>query len=329
MTPAHRATIIGSGICLPEKVLTNFDLERMVDTSDEWIFTRTGIRERRIADNGLVTSDLGAEASRQALANAGVRPEEVTLILVATTTPDHIFPSTAACLQAKIGAVNAGGCDVSAACAGFVYALNMAADHVKADPSRCALVVGADILTKFVDFTDRTSCILFGDGAGAVVLRASDDGRGLLSMRMGLDGRGADIMSLPAGGSVMPPSEETVRNGMHFVRLRGREVFKFAVTKMADLVAEAVQDCGLGMDDVKLIVPHQVNLRILAFAAERLGVSMDKVFCNIERYGNTTNASVPIALHEAAQKGLIQPRDLIVLVAFGAGLSWASCALRW
>lgn len=329
MTQEYRATVLGSGVCLPDKVLTNWDLERMVDTSDEWIYTRTGIRERRIAEDGMTTSDLGAEAARQALENAGVRPEEVSLILVATITPDQVFPSTAAWIQTKIGAVNAGGCDISAACAGFVYALNLAADHVKNDPERCALVVGADILTKFVDFTDRASCILFGDGAGAVVVRATNNGRGMLSMRMGLDGRGADIMTLPAGGSALPPSEETVRNRMHYVRLRGREVFKFAVTKMADLVSEAVRDCGQTLDDIKLIVPHQVNRRILTYAAERLGLPMEKIYCNIERYGNTTGASVPIALHEAEQNGILEPGDLIVMVAFGAGLSWASCALRW
>ncbi|HRU04915.1 MAG TPA: beta-ketoacyl-ACP synthase III [Candidatus Brocadiia bacterium] len=329
MTKEYRAAIVGTGAALPDRVLTNFDLEKMVDTSDEWIHTRTGIRERRIAEKGVCTSDLAAAASRKAIEAAGLRPEDITLIIVATITPDHIFPCTAANLQTKIGAVNAGGFDLSAACSGFVYALNMAADHVKSDPKRCALVVGADILTKFIDWTDRTSCILFGDGAGAVVVRAVDDGRGLLSMEMGMDGTGASLMQIPAGGSVLPPSEETIRDRKHFVVLRGREVFKFAVTKMADLVTDALKDCGLTINDVKLIVPHQVNLRILAYAAERLGISMDKIYCNIERYGNTTAASIPIALDEAVRAGKIERNDIIVFVAFGAGLGWASCAMRW
>lgn len=329
MTRPYRASIVGTGVYVPDKVLTNFDLEKMVDTSDEWIFTRTGIKERRLADDGVATSDMGAEAAKRALENAGLKPEDVTMILVATCTPDYLFPSTAALIQAKIGAVNAGGCDVSAACAGFVYAFNLASDHVKDNPNRCALVVGADTLSRFVDYTDRTSCILFGDGAGAVVLKATAEDRGVLSMRMGLDGTGGHLMMIPAGGTALPASEETVKAGQHYLKLRGREVFKFAVTKMADLVTEALDDCQLGVEDIKLVVPHQVNYRILSFAAQRLGISMEKIYCNIERYGNTTDASVAIALDEAVRKGVIERGDLVVMVAFGAGLSWASCALRW
>ena len=315
---------------VPEQRLTNFDLEKMVDTSDEWIVTRTGIRERRMADADTATSDLASEAGRRAMEAAGVAPEEITLILVATCTPDHFFPSTAALVQARLGCVNAGGCDLSAACAGFICALNLASDHVKDDPSRCALVIGAESMTKFANFEDRTSCILFGDGAGAAVVRASnEDGRGLMAMRMGLDGNGADMMVIPAGGSRRPASEETVRERGHCMVIRGREVFKFAVTKMSDLVRESLDDCGLTLDDLKLIVPHQVNLRILSYAAERLGIGMDRIFCNIERYGNTSAASVPMALDEAVRGGRIERGDLIVMVGFGAGLSWASCAMRW
>ena len=330
MNSSHRAVILGTGSAVPEKVLTNADLEKMVDTTDEWIRKRTGIRERRMVAEGEATSDLAAEASRRAMDAAGVKPEDISLILVGTCTPDHLFPSTAALVQAKIGAVNAGGCDLSAACAGFVYALNLASDHVKDDPGRCALVIGAEALTRFVDFTDRTSCILFGDGAGAAVVRATDEeGRGLLSMKMGADGSGGDMMIIPAGGSAEPLSEEALAGRRGFMRIRGREVFKFAVNIMSDLVTDALDACSVSIDEVKLIVPHQVNLRILAFAAERLGVSMDKIYCNIERYGNTSGASVPIALDEAVRNGMIERGDVIVMVAFGAGLSWASCAMRW
>jgi len=218
---------------------------------------------------------------------------------------------------------------LEAACAGFVYALNLAADHVAADPARCALVVGAEILSKFVNWEDRTSCILFGDGAGAVVLRAANDGRGLLDMELGADGKGGAMMSIPAGGTAMPASIETVQSQEHCIHIRGRDVFRFATVKMADLIQGAVDRCGFTLDDVKLIVPHQVNIRILSYAAERLGVSMDKIFVNIDRYGNTSAASVPIALDDALRQGRIERNDIVVMVAFGAGLSWASCLMRW
>ena len=329
MTLKYRAMIVGTGAALPDKVLTNSDLEKMVETSDEWIFTRTGIRERRIADRGVATSDLSVEAARQAMEAAGVGPEEISLIILATCTPDHMLPSSAALLQSKIGAKNAGACDLEAACAGFVYALSLAADHVRVDPKRCVMVLGAEVLSKFVNWKDRTSCILFGDGAGAAIVRATDDGRGIMHTEMGADGDGGEMMQVPAGGSAMTADEETVSNDLHYIKIRGREVFRFATTKMADLVQNAVDRCGLTMDDVKLIVPHQVNIRILNYAAERLGVSMDKVYCNIDRYGNTSAASVPIALHEALRDGRITRGDIVVLVAFGAGLSWASCLMRW
>ena len=324
-----RAAIVGTGSCLPERVLTNHDLEKMVDTSDEWIFTRTGIRERRVVANGQVTSDLGAEAARRALANAGVRPEEVSLLITATITPDYFFPSTSCMIQQKIGAVNTGGFDLSAACAGFVYAVIMAGRLIESDPKQTALVVGAETLTKVTDYTDRTSCILFGDGAGAVVMRACSDGRGLMASEYGIDGSGGDYMKLPAGGSAMPASERTIRERLHYMRVRGRETFKFAVIKMADLVQAALRDSGLTMDDVALIVPHQVNVRILQAAAERLDVGMDKIYCNIDRVGNTSAASVPIALDEAAKSGRIRKGDIVVMVAFGGGVSWSSAVVRW
>jgi 3-oxoacyl-[acyl-carrier-protein] synthase-3 len=324
-----RAAVVGTGAFTPEKILTNFELEKMVDTTDEWIFTRTGIRERRIVSPGQTTSDLGAEACRRALADARVRPEEVSLLIVATITPDYFFPSTACLIQQKIGASATGGFDLSAACAGFVYALTMAARFIEADPSQTVLVVGAETLSTITDYTDRGSCILFGDGAGAAVLRAATDGRGVLASEWGIDGSGGDFMKLPAGGSAMPASEETVRKKLHCIQLNGRETFRFAVVKMAELVVAALQRSGLTMDDVALIVPHQVNIRILQAAGERLGVSMDKIYCNIDRYGNTSAASVPIALDEAAKTGRIRRGDVIVLVAFGGGLSWSSAVVRW
>jgi len=325
----YRAAIVGTGAYVPERILTNHDLERMVETSDEWIYTRTGIRERRIVDDNVATSDLGAEAARRALADAGLEPKDVTLLICATITPDYLFPSTACMIQTKIGAPNTGGFDLSAACAGFVYGLILGGRLVEADPSQTVLVVGAETLTKFTDWTDRSSCILFGDGAGAAVLRACDDGRGLLASEYGVDGSGGDFMKLPAGGSVMPASERTVRERLHYMKIQGRETFKFAVLKMAELVESAVRNSGLTLDDIKLIIPHQVNKRILQAAATRLQIDISKIYCNIERYGNTSAASAAIALDEAARSGLIARGDYIVLVAFGGGLSWSSAVIRW
>jgi len=324
-----RAAIVGTGAYLPEKVLTNADMERMVDTSDEWIFTRTGIRERRMVADGQCTSDLGVEAARMALADAGLSADDVTLTICATITPDYFFPSTACMIQHKLGAAKTGGFDLSAACAGFVYGVIMGARLIESDPTQTVLVIGAETLTKITDYTDRTSCILFGDGAGAAVLRATDDGRGVIASEFGIDGSGGDFMKLPAGGSAMPATEETVRGRMHYMKIRGRETFKFAVLKMAELVKSTVLGSGLTMADVKLIVPHQVNLRILQAAAERLKIGLDKVYCNIDRYGNTSAASAAIALDEAVRKGLVERGDTVVLVAFGGGLSWSSAVVRW
>ena len=324
-----RAAVAGTGSYLPERVMTNQDLEKMVDTSDEWIFTRTGIRERRVAADDECASDLGAKAAQRALEAAGVHPDELTLIITATLSSDFPFPSTAAIIQHKIGANNAGGFDLEAACAGFVYGLIMGSRLIESDPSQVVLVIGTEVLTRYTDYTDRGSCILFGDGAGAVVLRASDTGNGVMASSYGVDGSGAVFMNLPAGGSAMPASEQTVRDRMHYIKIRGRETFRFAVTIMADQVTGTLAKCGLTMDDVKLIVPHQVNLRILHAAALRLGISNDKIYCNIDRYGNTSAASVPIALDEAVRNGAIQRGDVIVFVAFGGGLSWSSAVTRW
>ncbi len=329
MSEPTRGIIVGTGSCIPEKVLTNFDLEKMINTSDEWIFTRTGIRERRIADDNTATSDLAIAAAKAALHDAGVGSAEVSLIITATITPDHVFPSTSCLVQHAIGASNAGGFDLEAACAGFVYAAIVADAHIRVHPDAVVLVIGAETLSKITDFTDRTSCILFGDGAGAVVMRAANDGRGLLTSEIGMDGSGGELMIVPAGGSRMPASTETVEKGLHYMKIRGREVFRFAVIKMEQLVRNAIARAGCSVGDIKLIVPHQVNIRILQSAAARLELPMEKIYVNIDRCGNTSAASVPIALDEACRAGILQQGDLVVLVAFGGGLSWSSCVIRW
>jgi 3-oxoacyl-[acyl-carrier-protein] synthase-3 len=322
--------ISGTGSYLPDKVLTNEDLEQIVDTSDEWITTRTGIKERRVAPDDRATSDLALEASRRALDNAGLKPEDIDLILVATITPDTLLPSSACWLQAKLEAWNAGAFDLSAACSGFVYGANVAWQFVRSGMYDNVLVVGAECLTRFTNYEDRTSCILFGDGAGAAVFSPSDDPvRDILYGTMGADGRGADIMITPAGGSMRPTSHETVDNREHYMAIRGRETYKFAVHKMADLVADALEGTNLTTNDLRWIIPHQVNTRILEGAVKRLGIPLDEIYINIDSVGNTSAASVPIALDEANRKGLLKEGDVVALVAFGGGLSWGSMILRW
>ncbi len=330
MTSIRRVRISGTGSYLPEKVLTNADFERMVETSDEWIVSRTGIKERRIASPEQCTSDLALEASRRALEDAGLAPEDISLIIVATVTPDTCLPSTACWLQAKLGAVNAAAFDISAACSGFVYAANIAWQFVRSGAYEHVLVVGAECLSRVTNYNDRSSCILFGDGSGAAVISpAGDDGGEILFGLMGADGRGADIMMIPAGGSRKPANHETVENSEHYMVIRGRETYKFAVEKMAGIVAESLEAVGLTSADLRWIIPHQVNTRILEGAAKRLNVPMEDMYVNIDRIGNTSAASVPIALDEAKHKGLLQSGDLVALVAFGGGLSWASMILRW
>ncbi len=330
MQQSRRAIITGTGAYVPEKVMNNHDFEKLVDTSDEWITTRTGIKERRISEPGQATSDLCANAGKQAIENAGLKPEDIDLIIVATVTPDHLFPSTACRAQAKLGCVNAGAFDMMAACSGFCYALNMAASHIACGMAERVLVFGAETLSKFVDYTDRTSCILFGDGAGAAVMEATEeDGRGFAYGHMGADGTGGDMMIIPAGGSAMPASHETVDGRQHAIVLHGREVFKFAVNKMSELVIDAAEKCGATVGDIALLVPHQVNTRIIVPAAERAGISQDRIFINIHKYGNTSGASIAIALHEANVEGRMKPGDLVVMVGFGGGLTWSSAAIRW
>jgi len=324
-----QSAILGWGSYLPERVLTNHDFEKMVDTSDEWITTRTGISERRIAADGQAASDLAVEAAQKALEYAKCPPEDVDTIIVATITPDTTLPSTACRVQSTIGATNAGAFDVSAACSGFIYGLKLARGLVASGINKRVLVIGSEVLSRFTDYKDRTSCILFGDGAGAVLV-GPGNGRGeILYTDCGADGSGADMMIVPAGGSRIPATERTVGDRMHYIRVRGRAVFKFAVNKMVECVHNSLAACGYRDEDVSLIVPHQVNTRILSAAADRLHIPMDRMYCNIDRCGNTSAASVPIALDEAARNGRLKPGNLLVLVAFGGGLTWGSSLVRW
>jgi 3-oxoacyl-[acyl-carrier-protein] synthase-3 len=326
---ARHSAILGTGACLPARVLTNRDLEAMVDTSDEWIVTRTGIRERRIASPEQATSDLAYEAALQACANASVSPEDLDLIIVATVVPDMPFPSTACLVQARLGAKKAAAFDIEAACSGFVYALAIAHQFVANGVYDKILIIGAETLSRVTDFTDRTTCVLLGDAAGACVIGPARDGRGILSLHLGADGGGADLLKQPAGGSRLPATHETVDKRQHFVSMHGSQVFKFAVKTMDSAVRRVLDECGLTTDDVSLLIPHQANLRIMEAAAQRLGISMDRVYVNIDKYGNTSAASVPVALHEAWEGGRIKEGDVVVLVAFGGGLTWGSAVIRW
>ncbi|HUV39802.1 MAG TPA: beta-ketoacyl-ACP synthase III, partial [Planctomycetota bacterium] len=312
MTSEIRAVVRGTGNYLPEKVLTNEDLEKLVDTSDEWITKRTGIKTRRIAADDETVSDMGTAAARVALENARLDPADLDLVICATFTGDRPLPATGCILQHKIGATRAAAFDLAAACSGFVYGMSCAWGFIRSGIYKTVLVVGAEKLTSFTDYTDRTSCILFGDGAGAAVLQADTSGtdRGILTCHLGSDGGGADLMTIYAGGSERVTSEETLKNREHYMVIQGREVFKFAANKMKEEVEISVKACGLTMDDVKLVVPHQVNTRILDFAAEKLNLPTEKMYTNIDRVANTSAASVPIALHEANAKGLLKPGDV-------------------
>jgi 3-oxoacyl-[acyl-carrier-protein] synthase-3 len=330
MTGNRRVRISGTGSFLPAKILTNADFERMVETSDEWITTRTGIKERHVVEGDTCTSDLALEAAKRALEDAGLTADKIDLIIVGTVTPDTILPATACWLQAKLGAVNAAAFDLSAACSGFVYAATTAWQYVRSGQCENVLVVGAECLTRFTNYQDRASCIPFGDGAGAAVFSVAEDGRGeVLFATMGADGRGADIMFIPAGGSRKPTTKEVIEKGEQYIVVRGRETYKFAVEKMADLVTESIKAVGLTPADVRWIIPHQVNTRILEGASKRSGIPMEDMYVNIDRIGNTGAASVPIALDEANRKGLLKAGDIIALVSFGGGLTWASMILRW
>ncbi len=323
------AHITGWGTSVPEKVLTNDDLAQMVDTSDEWIVSRTGIRQRYVVGEGESAASLGAEAALEAMEVAGINPSDVDLIIVSTSSPEHVFPSTASLIQDRIGATKAGAFDLSAACTGFIFAMNMAAQAITSGSIDIALVLGAEALTRFVNWEDRGTCILFGDGAGAFVLQPSDEPGGLLSSVMRSDGSGGDLLSVPAGGSKLPASSQTIEDGLHFIQMNGREVFRFATRVMKQATEEAVEQAGMVLDEVDWVIPHQANQRIIETAARRLKMPMEKVVVNLDRYGNTSTASIPLATVEAIRDGRIKPGDQIVFVGFGAGLTWGAVAARW
>lgn len=320
--------IKGVGHAVPPRVLTNADLEALVETDNEWILQRTGIRERRIADENTATSDIALAAARAALANAGVAPGDLDLIIVATVTPDHAFPATACLIQRELEAWGAAAFDLEAACTGFIYGLSIPDQFIRTGTYRTVLVVAADVLSKITDYTDRNTCILFGDGAGAAVLQGGEE-PGLLALEIGADGRGGELLVQPAGGSRTPASAETVAARQHFIKMAGREVFKFAVKIMEESSLRVLEQAGLGPDDVDVLVPHQANLRIIDSACKRLGINQDKVLVNLDRYGNMSAASIPVALSEASALGKIKPGDNVLLVGFGGGLTWGAAAIQW
>lgn len=324
------AHIVGWGKALPERVVTNDELAQIVDTSDEWIRTRTGIQQRRIAvDPAETTATLAAKAARAALDVADIPPHKVDMIIVATSSPEHTFPATACAVQDMIGATNAGAFDLSAACSGFVYGLGMAKGLIASGQADNVLVIGSETLSRITDWSDRNTCVLFGDGAGAVLVQSSPVPGGILSTEMGCDGSGGDLLTLPAGGSKMPATLETVASGQHFIKMNGRAVFRFATKIMADATRRVLAKADLGVEDVDLVIPHQANERIIAVSMKSLKLPPEKVFTNLQYYGNTSTASVPIALCEALEQDLIKPNDIIVMVGFGAGLTWAGTAIKW
>lgn len=313
----------------PERVVTNKDLEKELDTTDEWIKSRTGISERRIAADGETSSSLGAKAALRALELAGVRPEELDLIVAATMTPDTLLPAVACRIQAAIGAKNAGAFDVSIACSGYAYALSMGMSYISSGLAKKVLVVGADVMSRVMNWKDRGTCVLFGDGAGAAVLGQVQDGYGLLAQDLGADGSGGEHLTIPAGAGAKPPQQGNTSGADFTLQMNGPEVFRFAVHAMGRSAVRAAEKAGLKSADIALFVPHQANFRIIESAAKRLGVGMDRVFVNLDRYGNTSCGSIPIALSEAVQAGRIKDGDHIVLVGFGGGLAWASLVMRW
>jgi 3-oxoacyl-[acyl-carrier-protein] synthase-3 len=326
MTFAH---ITGWGMAVPEAVLTNDDLSKMVDTNDQWIRERTGIRERHIAGEEDTTASLAVEASIKALQVANLRPTDIDLIICSTSTPEHIFPATACLVQDRLGATKAGAFDLSAACSGFIYAINMAAQSIRSRAIQNALVIGSETLSRFVNWKDRSTCILFGDGAGAFVLQASEMPGGVLAAVMHSDGSGGDSLILQGGGSKYPATEATVREGKHYIEMDGNEVFRFATRVMAQSTKDALEIAGIDLEEINWIIPHQANIRIIAAAARGLKKPLDRFIVNLDRYGNTSTASIPIATVEAADDGRLKPGDRIVFVGFGAGLTWGALAAEW
>lgn len=323
------ARITGTGSYAPKKVITNHDLEKLVDTSDEWITERTGIKERRIAEKGQSTSDLAYEAAHKALKAAKLTAQELDLILVATTTPDMLMPSLGCMVQEKLGAKNAVAFDLYAACSGFIYGLSVANAFIRSETYRNILLIGAESLSRFVDWEDRTTCVLFGDGAGAVVLQRHAGKRGVLSTHLHSDGSLGNLLNIPAGGALHPATHDTVRKRMHFIKMKGNETFKAAVRALESVVQEALEHNKVKPEEIDFLVPHQANLRIIQAMAQRLNMSMEKVVLTLPKYGNTSAASIPMALDEAVRDGRIRENHLLLLEAFGGGLTWASALLRW
>ena len=328
MNPRY-SHITGWGMAVPERILTNDDIAKIVDTNDGWIYSRTGIRERHVADEEQTTASLAVEAGLRALSVAHLPPQDLDLIIVSTSSPEHIFPATACLVQDRIGAIKAGAFDLSAACTGFIYALNMATQAIRTGTIQNALVIGAETLSRLINWKDRSTCILFGDGAGAFVLQSADDPGGVLSAIMRSDGSGGDLLSLPAGGSRIPTSLQTVRDNLHYIQMNGREVFRFATRVMSQATREAVERARLNLEDIELIIPHQANQRIIEAAARGLDFPMERVMVNLDRYGNTSTASIPIATCEAYEQGRLKPGDHVVFVGFGAGLTWGSAVIEW
>ena len=321
--------IIGIGSFAPDKILTNKDLEKIVDTNDQWISERTGIKVRHIVADGESTSDIATKAAEKALIDAGLTADDIDLIVVATATPDMLFPSTACLVQNNLKAGKAAAYDLAAGCSGFMYAIVTSSQFIKTGLYKHVLVIGAESLSRILDWTDRNTCVLFGDGAGAVVLGELPEGYGILGSNLGADGSGGDLLCLPAGGASRPATEETVRDRLHFVHMSGNEVFKFAVKVMGDAALKALEHANIETSEVDWLIPHQANIRIIQSAAKRLKMPMEKVIVNVDRYGNTSSASIPIALEEAIHDGRIKSGQVITMVGFGAGLTWASAVMRW
>ncbi len=326
---AQNAGIIGMGHSYPEGILTNADLEKMVDTNDEWITTRTGIKQRHKAADNEYTSQFGTKAAMQALERSGLEPTDIDIIVCATTTPDQIMPSTGALIQSQIGATNAAGMDVFAACSGFIYGITMVESMIKTGQIRYALVIGAEVLTKYVDYTDRGTCVIFGDGAGAAVLGPVPVGKGILATKIKSDGRYEEQLYCPGGGTKLGTTHETIENRDHFFKMKGNELFKVAVRSMADISAEMVEKAGYTVEDIDIVIPHQANQRITDAVASRLGVPEEKVYSNIAEMGNTSSASIPIAMDECIQSGRIHEGSLVLLTAFGGGVTWGGTVIRF
>lgn len=329
MKSLRKAVISGTGISLPDKIVTNHDLEKIVETSDEWIFTRTGIKERRQIPDGDTLLELSIPACQQAIANAGLKPEDIDLIIFSTFTPDYQVPATACLLQDKLKCTRAAAFDLQAACTGFVYASSVATQFIATGVYNHVLVIGGDVTTRILDFTDRNSCVLFGDGVGATVFSPATGDSGAFDLLLGAIGSGGEYIMIPNGGSAHRPTEEAVRNREHYLKINGKEVFKFSTKIVGDIIEETLKRNNLTLDDVALIIPHQANIRILESAAKRFDCPIEKFFVNIEKYGNTVAASIPIALHEAVQQGRIKEGDIILLVGFGGGLTYGTMAIRW